>query len=488
MGILAFLILFLLLQHTTPAHVCDNNAQITIQHDDPLGVFYPELLGSNLQWTDKGDGLWTSDGTLQPSALEAVKRLPVAPLRFPGGKLASTYRWRDAVGPLKERRDGLDFLGNLQRSVVGTDEFLHLLTQLKTTGIFTCNIMDPASDAAAWLAYIQEKTSDVVPRWEVGNESYLPLDPSYMTAVNYAEKCKDIIEVLHAVKKDVKVGAILEGSLINVPWATSIMPEAHKWNHNVITTVKDVADFYSVHLYAPLNHSGTYQDMVRAIQTAPLALGKNLEKVSGLVQQFAPGKELWVTEFNLGTDNAQDNWRYGVSLAQAGYVAQMLLQFCRHNVRGATYWSLIGNHNFGMIKNSDNPRLRPAGLLYTMMAELVGGTALKTTVDTCVMQYPVLGNVIENLNPAIVDAQAFDKNGTCYLLAINRMPDATAVLSFRDEKNLPLQVKTATLLFGGNPLDSNENEDNVQLQDAALKDGQLELPACAIALVRFVSR
>ena len=88
-------------------------------------------------------------------------------------------------------------------------------------------------EAAAWVKYVRGKQPDAVPYWEIGNESYLNQDPSFMTAENYVQKVREFAAEMKKVDPSIKIGAILEGSLVEVPWSKVVIPENDAWNETV---------------------------------------------------------------------------------------------------------------------------------------------------------------------------------------------------------------------------------------------------------------
>jgi alpha-L-arabinofuranosidase len=97
--------------------------------------------------------------------------------------------------------------------VVGTGEYLKLLSETGRSGLITVNVTRPGDEAAAWVRYIRDTNPDVVPLWEVGNESYLNQDPSFMSAVEYVQRFKAFAAVMKNADPTIKWGPILEASL-----------------------------------------------------------------------------------------------------------------------------------------------------------------------------------------------------------------------------------------------------------------------------------
>lgn len=451
-----------------------------------LGSFAPELLGVNVQWTSGCDGLQEpGGGGLSPSVLARVKELAPPLVRYPGGLLSSTQDWRLGVGPLEARGYSPDFVGKKEKMTCGTGEFLDFLKRIQARGMITANVTRTPEEAAQWLEYVKKAGGDV-PWWEIGNESYFPQDPSYMSARDYGDRFGRFSRVLRRVDPGVRVGAILEGSLIAAAWAKYIIPDIKGWNADVVAATAAEADFYTVHLYAPFNHDRAPEGTVRAIMAAPAALEKNLAEVLAMVRKAKPDAAVFVTEFNVGTDNTVDNWGFGVTLAQAGYTAQMLCAYARNGVAGANFWSLVGNHNFGLVKSREDPRLRPAGMLYAALRPLAGAKVLRTVVEGPAFDYPEVGNVPANMALSVVAAQAFDTAGSCMVVAVNRDPRQPQQVSLRLSGSPDAAVFTARMLTGAAPLASNEKGQDVTWLPETAPGTVLTMPPGATALLRVV--
>lgn len=409
-----------------PARAQPLSASVTVDPAAVAGTFSPLLLGHNIQWTDAGDGMLEprpkpGGDVFRPQALAAVEQVPVPLLRFPGGKLASTYRWRDGVGDRAGRKPGRDFSGAFQSMLFGTDEYLTLLRRLKARGMITLNMTRGPDESLAWMGHVSGAGGGVV-WWEAGNESFLPQDPSFMTAADYVKKFAALRASVRQRFPQAKLGALLEGSLLGAAWGPSVVPELASWNDRVIAGTAGTADFYATHLYGPLARGSDAAATARVMAAAVQALEQNLRRLQALIKKHRSRAGLFVTECNVLTDDAVANWRYGTSLSQAGFTASMLLACARCGVNGACYWSLIGNHNFGMVKSADEPRLRPSGEVYRLFAPLAGAAVLATQVEAPLLPYTPAGNVPAGLAVPALDALGFVVGAATALMLVNRDP------------------------------------------------------------------
>src|SRR5207244_608232 len=74
------------------------------------------------------------NGKLRPDLVQSLRDLKPVFIRWPGGSFASTYKWKDGIGPYAARRYHPNEIwgGYSDYYGFGTEEFLELCRQLKT--------------------------------------------------------------------------------------------------------------------------------------------------------------------------------------------------------------------------------------------------------------------------------------------------------------------------------------------------------------------
>ncbi len=88
--------------------------------------------------------------------IDALKKLKVPVLRWPGGCFADTYHWRDGVGPKKERPSMLNiWWGNVKEdNSFGTNEFLNMCELLGAEPYLSGNVgSGTPQELADWIKY-----------------------------------------------------------------------------------------------------------------------------------------------------------------------------------------------------------------------------------------------------------------------------------------------------------------------------------------------
>jgi len=103
---------------------------------------------------DPDSPLADEDG-LRSDLREALQRLNMPNVRYPGGNFVSGYRWMDGVGPRQERTSQHDLAWNVVDSnQFGTNEFIQFCRKLNIEPYLCVNCGDgDMREAADWVEY-----------------------------------------------------------------------------------------------------------------------------------------------------------------------------------------------------------------------------------------------------------------------------------------------------------------------------------------------
>jgi alpha-L-arabinofuranosidase len=142
-------------------------------------------------------GLWVGENSTIPNVrgirkdvVEALRRLNIPNLRWPGGCFADTYHWMDGIGP-REKRPSIvntNWGGVTENNHFGTHEFMDLCEQLGTEPYITGNVgSGTVREMEQWVEYLtfdgQSPMADLrrangrdkpwkVQFWGLGNETW----------------------------------------------------------------------------------------------------------------------------------------------------------------------------------------------------------------------------------------------------------------------------------------------------------------------------
>ena len=124
-------------------------------------------------WAEPGLNV-PQQGRIRLDIVEALKKIHVPNLRWPGGCFADTYHWHDGVGPTAQRPKMLNlWWGNtLEDNSFGTHEFLELCQLLGTTPYLAANVgSGTVQEMSNWMEYLNsnEDTPMVLERRKNGH-------------------------------------------------------------------------------------------------------------------------------------------------------------------------------------------------------------------------------------------------------------------------------------------------------------------------------
>ena len=143
------------------------------------------------------DGFWVGEnsgiqnqGRIRLDIVDALKKIQIPNLRWPGGCFADEYHWRDGIGPRAQRPKMINTnWGNVtEDNSFGTHEFLELCSMLKCDPYITGNVgSGTVEEMSKWVEYLnfdglspmteirKQNGRDKpwgVKFWGVGNESW----------------------------------------------------------------------------------------------------------------------------------------------------------------------------------------------------------------------------------------------------------------------------------------------------------------------------
>jgi alpha-N-arabinofuranosidase len=159
------------------------------------------------------DGFW-KDGKIRMDIVDALKKIKIPVLRWPGGCYADQYHWKDAIGPKDQRKKTVNTTWGMvpDDNSFGTHEFLELCSLLGCEPYIAGNVgTGTPEEMSNWLEYLNYNGSSTladqrrqngrqqpwnVSFWGVGNESWGcggDMTPEFYSEQyrRYSEFCKN---------------------------------------------------------------------------------------------------------------------------------------------------------------------------------------------------------------------------------------------------------------------------------------------------------
>ncbi|CAG1773172.1 partial alpha-N-arabinofuranosidase, partial [uncultured bacterium] len=168
------------------------------------------------------DSPLADENGLRTDVLQALERLQIPLVRYPGGNFVSGYRWMDGIGPKEDRPTRIDMAWHAtDTNQFGTDEFITFCRRLNTEPYMVVNCGDgDMREARDWVEYCNgtQDTALVklrrqngyeaphrVKYWGVGNEVDGPWQIGYKTPDEYARAYLEFAKVMKWVDPSIKL-------------------------------------------------------------------------------------------------------------------------------------------------------------------------------------------------------------------------------------------------------------------------------------------
>src|SRR5215211_7693476 len=159
-------ILFSFVLGMTSTAFCQQPVQLTLETaaakttiDKNIYGHFSEHLGRCIY-----DGFWVADTMKVPKKdrirldiVEALKKIKVPNLRWPGGCFGDEYHWRDGIGPrnLRPKMVNTNWGGVTEDNSFGTHEFLELCSLLNCEPYIAGNVgSGTVEEMAKWVEYL----------------------------------------------------------------------------------------------------------------------------------------------------------------------------------------------------------------------------------------------------------------------------------------------------------------------------------------------
>lgn len=313
--------------------------------------------------------------------IEAVKELKVTNMRWPGGNYTAGYNWQDGIGPKDERPVRKDMAwGAIDNNHVGTDEWVKLNKSMETENILCINLgTGTINDARYWVEYCNSEVGSYyadlrakygnekpynIKYWCLGNEvDGEPWIIGYKNAEDYCKIAKEAAKAMRQTDKTIKFIAC--GSSYYEPTGKWI-----DWNRKIITELRDVADYISIHRYWEYTED-YYSYMGHWAMDIEEKINTTAAQIEIIKTKYKLEKQIYISF---------DEWSaFGRNILSVLAVAQYFNSFIRHAdvVKMSNYTLLTG-----LLANDKDKGTYKTPLFHTF--KLFSNNCLGTSVDVFV--------------------------------------------------------------------------------------------------------
>ncbi len=391
---------------------------------------------------DPGNPLSDEDG-FRLDVIDALKKIRMPVLRWPGGCFVSAWHWKDAVGP--ERVPSFDKAWRVEEpNTFGTDEFIAFCRKTGCAPYICTNAGSGSNEEMSdWVEYcnlknegqwakLRIKNGNTAPHavkyWSIGNENYLGGEIGAKSAAEWGRLVCESSKMMKRVDPSIELSAAALADL--------------DWNINLLRSAGERLSWISIHQYWDgLWQNNTYADY-EACMAFTNTLDSQVRKVRGLLEAMELDKKIRISfdEWNLRgwhhpnvdkgltpedyltpRDLNDENSRY--TMADAVFTACFLNMANRNcDSIGMTNFAPVVNTRGIIFTHEKGIVLRPTYHVFDMYVNGLGETVL----DALSEDIPVLNVRDKEGNPAETSAldivTTLDGEGRIVIAAVNKDP------------------------------------------------------------------
>ena len=196
-----------------------------------------------------GHPLSDEDG-FRTDILEAMRRIKVPIMRWPGGCFVSAYHWKDAVGP--QRNPMFDKAWRVEDpNTFGTDEYIKMCRKIGCEPYICTNAgTGTAEEMSDWVEYCNLENEGKFAKWRIANGFEAPHNVKYWSIGNEnyghweigaktAEEWGCLVRESAKMMRHVDPTAELSAAALSDP----------SWNLNLLKLCGENLDWISIHEY-----------------------------------------------------------------------------------------------------------------------------------------------------------------------------------------------------------------------------------------------
>jgi alpha-N-arabinofuranosidase len=422
---------------------------------------------------------------VDPDVIRFLKesRLPI--LRWPGGNFASTYHWRDGVGPLEQRPTLPNYAwGQQENNFFGTDEFIAFCRAVGCEPMICVNAgSGTPTEAAQWVEYCNGDAQSPmgklrtangnakpynVKHWEIGNELWGDWQYHWTTAEGYVDRYRRFVKAVLAADPAIKVYACGAPVLWGKRWNDTLIAGAadllrSTTDHPLIggqvpadTDPLDVfRDFMAVPEVLEQKWAALREDMTKGGVADPHLAITELQMFASVGRSSSSEAPRRLTHETLVNPATQAEGLYDVLIYHAAVRLAPFVEMVTH--------SATVNHGGGLRKSRERVFANPCYYAQSMFAAFAETTPVKTELtcatETAPLVLPDLRGAVKSWTGKILDVLAAQTpDGTLLLSLVHKGTERPLDLKIDLDDFPPAQAAEVQTLSANVPWATNTLE------------------------------
>lgn len=478
-----------------------SNAKDTINKN--IYGHFSEHLGHDIYggfYVGEGNKKIPNRNGVRLDVIEALKKLKVPVLRWPGGCFADHYHWKDAIGPKSQRKPIENMMwGNVREdNSFGTNEFLNMCEWLGADAYLAVNMGGgTVEEAVDWAKYVNHPNgtsylTDLrqkygrakpwnVKYWGIGNESWDC--GGHMDVDYYVDQYKKYATMMTTYNNDEGLFRIAVGpGTEDFHWTEVLMKDIPR----------KLIDGVSIHHYSVINWSNKgsatnfseseyFQTMQQAFRMEDMVKGN-----SDVMDKYDPQKKVALVvdewggwyEVEPGTNPAFLNQQNSMRDAMiAGITLNIFNNHC-DRVRMANLAQTINVLQSVILTKEEKIILTPT--YHVMEMYNVHQNALMIPVSVTSNNYSFEGKELK----AVSASASKDKNGNVHISLVNIDAHNSEELAI-DLGDVKAKTVTGRILQSGKLQDYNSFSNPGKIKPAVFQNATLNGTTLSIKMPPF---
>jgi alpha-N-arabinofuranosidase len=266
---------------------------------------FAEHLGRDIYdgfWYREGNGPWH----LRDDIIEALRRIRVPNLRWPGGCFADYYHWEDGIGPAERRPTMVNTVwgGVTEDNSFGTHEYLELVRRLGAEPFIVGNVgSGTVREMADWWEYLNHPGGSTLADRRAANGHPEPFKVRFFGVGNESWGCGGSMTADHYADLYKRFATFLRPLGGTRPFRVATGPnvDMYGWTETMMREARGMLDAIDLHYYTvvgPWQRKGSATDFDQrewfvAMQKA-LRMDELIRRHASIMDRYDPEKRVWL--------------------------------------------------------------------------------------------------------------------------------------------------------------------------------------------------
>lgn len=428
------------------------NATVTIRTDQSGPKIDRNIYGQFAEHLGRGiyEGVWVGEDSKIPNTrgyrndvVEALKKLKVPVVRWPGGCFADEYHWREGIGPRDKRPVKINTIWGYveETNAFGTHEFLDFAELIGADAYVAGNVgSGTPQEMSEWVEYITSDTKSTLAEMRRKNGRDKPWKLAYFGVGNETWGCGGNMRPEYFADLYRQFQTFIRPPRNNptVKIASGANVDDYRWTEVMLSQASKMMDAYSLHYYTFPGRweekgpsTGFPEEKWASTLKNAMRIDELITKHAAIMDKHDPDKKvgLYVDEWGTWYDpepGHNPGFLYQQNTIRDAQVAALSLNiFHRHTdrVRMTNIAQMINVLQAMILTDKEKMVLTPTYHVFEMYIPFQGATPLKAEVNS--PEYKAGAFAV----PGVDVSAARGTDGKLYIALVNTNPNQGATVS-----------------------------------------------------------